>query len=133
MTRHGFGRTHGDFVIAEEVANGVSFERISDWRRGAVSVYVADVGRTDFGVADGIAHHSEAAFVLRGGLGDVIGISAHAVANDFRNRLGSSGASMLEVFHDQNSGAFADDESIAIAVPRTAGFFRLVVAGGESP
>src|SRR6185437_10284131 len=38
---------------------------------------------------------------------------------------------MLERFENENAAAFTDDEAVAVAVPRTAGFFRLVVASGK--
>ena len=38
---------------------------------------------------------------------------------------------MLQLFQDEDAGAFADDEAVAVLVPGAAGALGLVIAGGE--
>src|SRR5260370_13915023 len=75
MSGHGLGGADGEFVLAEKIADGVSFQGVADRSRGAVSVHVANVGRLDAGVADSVFHYSESAFLLGRRLRDRICIS----------------------------------------------------------
>ena len=61
-----------------------------------------------------------------------MGIGAHAVADNFSEDVGVAAAGMFVLFEDDDAGAFADDETIALLVPGAAGLMRLVVAGGKS-
>src|SRR5437879_13712024 len=118
-------------MVAEEVADGVGFERVADRSGSAVSIDVANISGLDSRISYRIFHHSEATFVLGRGLGDVVGVSAHAVADDFGDQLHSARAGVFEFFQNQDSRPFADHETVAVAVPRTAGLLRFVIAGGE--
>ena len=90
-----------------------------------------DIG-TQPRIAHGIAHHAEAAFMLRSRLGHVICVAAHAVANDFSQDRSVALASVFQLFQDQDACAFADDKAVAVLVPRPAGFFGIVIARGKS-
>src|SRR5437879_6975924 len=56
MACHRLGGADGNFVLSEEIADGMSFERIADRGRCAVRVHVTDDIRTEARIADGIAH-----------------------------------------------------------------------------
>ena len=81
-------------------------------------------------LSGGLRMASNAAGVLRRGLGHVIGVPAHTVADDFGYRRGPTRASVFELFHDQNPGAFADDESVTVSVPGAACLLGIIVARG---
>src|SRR5438552_16799403 len=104
-------------MVAEEIANGVGFESIADRRRCAVCVYISDVAGFDARIAHGIFHYSKAAFVLRRGLGHVIRVPAHTVADNFGYRRGPTRPSAFELFLDQNRCAFSDLESVRFSLP----------------
>ena len=87
MAGHGFGGADGNIVFAEQIADRDGLQLVADGRGGAVRIYVADISRLQLGVADRIAHHAESAFVLGSRRGDVVGVAAHAVANNFRHDL----------------------------------------------
>ena len=106
----------------------MGFERVANWSRCAVGVNVADVAGFDLGIAHGVFHHTESAFVLGCRLRDVVSISRHAVAHDFRHRLGTACTGMLQFFENHNSRAFTNNEAIAVAVPWAAGSFGIVVS-----
>src|SRR5229473_1335943 len=137
MAGHGFGGTYRN-LISEQISNGVRFERVADGRRGAVGVEVADDTGIEFRVAQRVAHDAETAFVLGGWLSHVIGVRGHTVADYFRQDGSAAAAGMLEFFENQDAGAFAHHEAIAVLVPRTAGASGIVIAsrkrahGGES-
>jgi len=96
-----------------------------------VGIHVAnEVGR-DSGIAHGVAHHAESAFVFWRGLGDVIRVARHTVARNFRDDGRAALLRVLEFFEYQNTRAFADHKAVARLIPGTAGFFRLVVARGK--
>ena len=61
----------------------------------------------------------------------MIGVGAHAVANNFGDDLRATLLGELQFFQDQDARAFADDEAVAVLVPGTAGVMRIVVARGQ--
>src|SRR5450759_796756 len=130
MAGHGLGGTYRNF-LAKQISDGVSFERIADGRRGAVGVDVADDARIELRVAQRVAHDAETAFVLGGGLSHVIRVRAHAVADDFGQDGSVPAAGMLEFFENQDAGAFAHHEAVAVLVPGTAGASGVVIASGK--
>src|SRR5258708_36690556 len=110
----------------------MSFERSADRSRCAVRVHVTDDIWTKAGIAHRIAHHAEAAFMLRSRLGHVVCVAAHAVANDFSQDGSFALASVFQLFKDQDARAFADDKAVAVLIPRSPGFFGIVIALGKS-
>src|ERR1700724_1233490 len=97
-----------------------------------MGVEVADDAGIEFRVAQGVAHDAETAFVLGGWLRHVIRVRGHAVANHFRQDGSAAAAGMFEFFENQDAGAFAHYEAIAVPVPWTAGASGVVVASGKS-
>ena len=69
--------------------------------------------------------------MLGGGLGHVIGVGGHAVADDFGEDGRAAAAGMFEFFENHDAGAFAHDEAVAVLVPGTAGAIGVVIAGGK--
>src|SRR5581483_6497043 len=79
------------------------------------------------------AHHPETAFALKSRLGNVIGVCAHTVTYNLGDDGGPAFSGKFQFFENQNARAFANDEAIAVFVPRAAGAMRIVVTGGERP
>ena len=65
------------------------------------------------------------------GLGHVVGVAGHAVADDLGENGSAALAGKFQLFEDHDARAFADDEAVTVFVPGAAGFFGIVVAGGE--
>src|SRR5580658_2224575 len=107
------------------------FERVTERRRGAVGVEVADVAGIQFRIAQGVAHDPESTFVFGSGLRHVIRVGTHAIADQLREDGSAAAAGMLEFFEHQDAGAFAHDEAVAIFVPGTAGAGGVVIASGK--
>ena len=63
----------------------------------------------------------------------MIGIGAHAVADQFGQNRRAAAAGELQLLQNENAGAFTHDESVAVLVPGTAGALRFVVARGQRP
>src|SRR5258708_17899108 len=124
---HGLGGTYRN-LISKQISNGLRFERVADGRRGAVGVEVADDAGIELRIAQRVAHDAEPTFVLGGGLRHVIRVRGHTVANYFRQDGSAAAASMLEFFENQDAGAFAHHEAIAVLVPGPAGASGIVVA-----
>ena len=59
------------------------------------------------------------------------GVGAHAVADDLGEDVGAAGLGELELFEDEDAGAFADDKAVAVLVEGAGGVRGVVVAGGE--
>src|SRR3954451_7461762 len=60
-------------------------------------------------------------------------IRTHPVADYFCDDRGAAPDRKLQFFEDQDTGAFADNKSVAVFIPRAAGTFRLVVSKRECP
>ncbi len=118
-------------MIAEGALDGRGFQFVAQRSGGAVGVDVADLLRREAGVAEGVAHHAVATFASGRRLGDVVGIGAHAVADNFGDDRRAALPGEFQLFQNQNPRAFADDEAVAILVPGTAGAMGIVVASGE--
>jgi hypothetical protein len=64
----------------------------------------------------------------------VVGISSRAIAGDFGNRFCATAERVLQLFDDEDTGTFAHDEAVAVAVEgpgRTR--WRFVEAGRKGP
>ena len=117
---HGFGA--GDEqallrVVAKGALDGAELAQIADGGGGGVRVDVADVGGVQLGVAQGHFHAlgGAEAFRMRGG--EVVGICGDAVAGEFGVNVRAALFGVLQLFDDDDAGAFAHDEAVAIDVP----------------
>ena len=61
----------------------------------------------------------------------MVSVGAHAVADDLGENFCAAGLGVLQLFEDQDAGAFPNHETVAILVEGPAGVFGVVVAGGE--
>ena len=68
-------------------------------------------------------------FRIGGGL--VVGVAGAGVADHFAEDLGAAGLRVLQRFEDENAGALADDEAVALGVEGTRGLGRVIVAGRQ--
>jgi len=93
-----------------------------------MSIHVTHIGRSDLGIAHRVHHHAETAISIFRRSRDVICVRAHAVTNDLGKDLRSTRLGLFLLFENNDSGAFAYDEAIAILIPRPAGLFRIIVA-----
>ena len=57
----------------------------------------------------------------------MVGVAVHSISDQFRIDADAAPAGMFQFFKDNDSRAFAEHESIAIFIERTAGFRRLIV------
>ena len=57
-----------------------------------------------------------------------IRVGAHSISDQFGQNRRAAPAGVFQFFENQNSRAFADDESVAHLVPRTAGVLGIVIA-----
>src|SRR5262249_51818632 len=122
MAGHRFRGADGNLLgaIAEEALDGGSFEAIAERSGSSVRVEIADSGGIQLGVFQSSAHDAERAVAIFGGLRDMKCIAGHAVADDLSEDRGIALLRVLERFKNKNSGAFADDESVAVRVERAA-------------
>src|SRR4051812_27745200 len=130
---HRFRGADGNLLrmFAEKILDGLGFEHVTNGSRRPVRVDVADLVAADARVFHRFFHHAVAPFVLRSGLGDVIRVPAHAIADNLCEYVRAALFRTFKLFQDQDPRALADDEAVASLVERTAGLLRFVVAGGE--
>src|SRR5689334_1422310 len=96
-----------------------------------MGVDVADVLWLKLGIGEGVEHDSVGAIAVFGRLGDVVGVAAHAVADDLSKNFGAAAAGEFQFFQNKDAGALADYEAVALRVPGTAGLFGRIVTGGK--
>ncbi len=132
---HGLGGADQKLVIdgalAEDVLDGLGLEGVAEGRGGGVGVDVVDLVGRDAGDFERVLHGAAAAFAFGGHAGHVEGVGGHAVADDFGEDLCAAGLGELQLFEDEDAGAFADHEAVAILVEGAAGVGGVFVAGGE--
>src|SRR5579884_780145 len=132
---HGFGGADEQLaaggVLAEEILQCRAFEYVSHRSGSGVGVDVIHLMRLDMGAVQRVLHGTVAALAFRGHAGDVVGIGAHAVADNFGKYLRSARFGELQVLQNEDASAFADNKTIAVFVKGTAGTLRLIIARGK--
>ncbi|MFM1944048.1 MAG: hypothetical protein RI897_3030 [Verrucomicrobiota bacterium] len=133
MAGGAFGGADGQFagVVTEDGFDGLGFADIALRGGGAVGVDVADLLGVEFGVFEAHAHTADCAFAFGGGGGDMAGVGAIAVADDFAVDAGAAGFGVLEFLEDEDTGTFAHDETITFGVEGARGVFGVIVAGAH--
>ena len=118
-------------VIAEGALDALHFSDVADRGRGAVRIHVLHLVRVDAGVVHCRHHAARGAAAVFERRGDVVGIRAHAEADDFRIDLGTARLGVFVLFEHHHAGTLAQHEAVAVAVPGTRGGGRIVVARGQ--
>src|SRR5690606_20081665 len=114
----GFGGAHHHVGgrIAQKAGDGAQLDLVAERRRGAVGVDVVDIGGGNAGALDGGGHGAEAAIAVLGRGGDVMGIARKAVADHFAVDFRAARPGVFVFFKDDDAGALAHDETVAILV-----------------
>ena len=134
MAGHGFGGADKQpvfSVVAENGLDGLDFADVAQRSGGAVRVDVVDFFRLHSRVFQSHLHAagSAAAFRVRGG--KVVGVRGDAVADEFPVNFCAALLGVFQRFQNDNAGAFAHDEAVAVHVVRAGGPLGLVIAGAE--
>ena len=133
MADRRFGRRHRNLRggVADQALDRAELDRVGHGR-GAVRVDVVDVGRRKPGALERGSHAAEGAVAVLGRRGDVIGVAGQAVADDLGIDFRAARLGVLQLFEDDDAGALAHDEAVAVAVIGPRRLFRRVVAlGGQ--
>ena len=72
-------------------------------------------------------HGARRSFAFRRWRRHVIGIGRQTVTREFAVNLGSTRFGVFEFLHDNHSGAFAHDETVAVPIERPRRAFRFVI------
>ena len=125
---HRLGRVDDQLlrVVAEGELDRVGLVHVAQRRRGAVRVEVLDLVGVDAGVAQRGHHRALRAVDVR--RGHVVGVGAHAEADQLGIDLRAAPLRVLVLLEHQHAGAFAEHEAVAVLVPGTRGGRRIVVA-----
>ena len=97
-------------------------------RRG-MGIDIVDIVGIHSGIIHGTLHGHTTAILT--GSGDAAAIAGEAIATDLSEDSGTTGHGMVVVLEDKGGSTAAGDESVAVAVERTAGFCRLVHMRGK--
>src|SRR5271170_6853831 len=134
MTGHGFRRADGYFfgARAEDAFERFGFDGVADGRGSAVRIHVADVIGRNARVFQRGHRDAIAAVAVLGGLGDVISVARHSVADNFRQNFRATALRVFQSFQNHHAGTLADNEAVAISIEGAAGVLGIVIARGES-
>src|SRR5690606_25892110 len=116
---------------AEHATDALHLGNVAGGRRGAVGVDVVDLLQRDARIPDRGNHAAAAALAILAGRGHVPGVATHAEAGQLTIDAGAALHGMLVVLDHQYPGAVGQHEAVTVPVPRPAGAFGLVVAGGQ--
>src|SRR6185503_10138553 len=112
-------------ALAEHGARRVTLGDVAELRGRAVTAHVTDRGCRDTGVAQRAAHRL--LHRLGGRLCNVPRVAIRAEADDLGQDLGAARFGRVPILEHERSGAFADHETVAIAVPRPRCLARRIV------
>src|ERR1700722_16938506 len=130
MSGHRFRRRYGNGarMIAEDTLDRGGFDSIAQRSRRSVRVDVIDLIRLELGISKRIAHHTKGSVTILSRRRDVERIARHPITFDIRKNARAAALGVFQVFEHENPCAFADYESVARNIPRTAGVRRIVIA-----
>ncbi|MCY1440193.1 hypothetical protein D9M71_564580 [compost metagenome] len=130
---HRLGRADRQLVgmLAEHALDRRHFGHIARWGRSAVGVDVADVFRLDTGIAQGVGHAAGSAFARVGRRRHVVGVAAHAKANQFGVDSRPAGLGVLQLLEHQGPSTVGQHKPVTPLVPRPAGPAGFIVAGRQ--
>src|SRR6185437_9187734 len=89
------------------------------------------VGWIQRGVLERVRHCEAGALAVLWRQSDVVGVPAHAEADELRVDAGAAPARMLELLEDESAAAIAQYEAVALEVPRAARLGGSLVARRE--
>src|SRR5690606_14175200 len=104
---------------AERQLERIGFVLVAQRRGRAMGVDVVDLVGVDAAIAQGVQHTAARAVFV--GRRDVMRVGAHAVAREFAVDARAALFGVFVFFEHQHASAFAQYETIAIAVPGTRG------------
>src|SRR5262249_58911373 len=100
-------------------------------RAGSVGVDVLDVVGVEAGVGQGKLHGAGGAAAAGVRIGNVVGVSRAAAAEQFGVNDRTAPSCVFQFFEDEDARAFAQHEAVAILVKRSAGSLGVVVASRQ--
>lgn len=112
--------------------DGLDFADVPQRGGGAVRVDVVNVLRLHACVFQGHLHAACGAAAFRVRSGEVVGVCGDAVADEFPVNLGAAFLGMFQRFQNDDAGAFAHDEAVAVHIIRAGGALGFVIAGAEA-
>ena len=135
VARHGLGRADGQLVgvVAEGPFDALGLRHIPGRRRCAVCVDVVDGVGVELSVPEGGEHTVPGTFAVLRGCGHVVCVGVHSYPTDLRVDARPARLRPFVVFEDEDTGAVAEHEAVAVPVPGTARRLRVVVARRQRP
>ncbi|MCY1415236.1 hypothetical protein D9M71_307100 [compost metagenome] len=118
-------------MLAEHTLDRRDFGEVAGRGGGAVGIDVLHLLRIQPGIAQGILHAACGTFAGLRRRGHVVGVAAHAEADQLGIDARATGTGMLELFQHQGAGTVGQHETVAITVPGAAGPRGIVIAGGQ--
>src|SRR5712691_3447284 len=133
MAGHRFGGTDRNLVrvVAKNFFDRLGFTDIAKTGRSGVGVDVVDVVRRNLRVIERQLHGARSASAVFRRRGHVVGVGRKSVAGELTIDLRAAFLRVFELFHNSNACAFADDETVTVAIKRSGRALGFVVALAE--
>src|SRR6266436_6441555 len=133
MAGHRFGGTDRNLVrvVAKNFFDRLGFTDIAKTERSGVGVDVVDVVRRNLRVIERQLHGPRGASAVFRRRGHVVGVGGKSVAGELTIDLRAAFLPVFELFDNGNARAFADDETVTVAIEWARRALRFVVALAE--
>ncbi len=118
-------------MIAECALHRQCLRLVPESRGSRVSVDVLKVLWTELGIGQRVHHRQSGALTILRRSGDVMSVPAHPEADDLGVDARPAALRVLELFENDGTAAVAENETVAIQIPGTAGLLRRVVTRRE--
>ena len=96
-----------------------------------MGIDVVDVVGAEPGIANRILHGARGTLTVLWGSSYMERIVAHTETDHFAMNGGTTAFRVLEILQHQHAGAVAEHKAVPATIPRPAGLFRVVIAGGQ--
>src|ERR1700722_12349351 len=118
-------------MLAEDSLNGQGLAFIVERCRGAMGIYIVDLMRFDFSIAQSFFDRSGRSVARFVGRDNVGGVATGATTDDFSVNRGVASERMLQLFQDEDDRTLAYDKAISVGSEGAAGLFGEVISSRQ--
>src|SRR5438477_1371968 len=132
MAGHRFGRADGNFgLVAKNFFDRFGLADVAETSGSGVGVDVIDVAGRDLRVIERQLHGAGGASAVFRRRGHVMGVRRKPVAGELTINFRAALLRMFELFDNRNARAFADYETVTVAIERAGRALGFIVALAE--
>src|ERR1700730_18787900 len=118
-------------LLAKNLFDRLGFADVAETGGSGVGIDVIDVAGRDLWVVARHFHGARGAFAIFRWRGHVVGVRRKSVAGKLAINFRAALLRVFELFHNDNSSAFAYNEAVTVAIERARRTLRFVIALAE--